>query len=46
MEEIESVELGAAVDEDEVLLADKPQGVSTSGSDDDDRLTENVTLNF
>lgn len=43
MDEYESIELGAAVDEDEELLADKPQGTSSSGGED--RPTESVSLN-
>ena len=45
MEDFEAAELGAAVDEDEELLAEKKSGYSTGGSDGGDQLTENVSLN-
>ena len=46
MDEDESIDLGMAVDEDEVLLADKQQGGGTSGTGGDDRPTESLSLNF
>jgi hypothetical protein len=46
MDELESATLGAAVDEDEELLADKQQRASTGEAGGDDMPAESVSLNF
>jgi hypothetical protein len=45
MDELESATLGAAVDEDEELLADKQARGQHGGGGGDDMPTESVSLN-